>query len=316
MSVSMSVLIRPLREDDLSAVDRIFRLAFGTFIGLPDPLTFAGDSDWTRTRWLATPEGAFVAERDGEIVGSNFGTRWGSVATFGPLSVRPDCWDRGIAQRLLPPVLDCFDAWGIRHAGLYTFAQSAKHVNLYAKYGFWPGPLLAIMEKRPAEVTDGTGERYSTMAPADRPAVLAACRRLTDAVCNGLDLTNEIEAVERERFGDTVIVRDGRDIVGFAVCHQGRGTEAGSGSCYVKFAAAAPGAAAPARLERLLAACDAFAASRGSATLVAGVSMGRAFAYRALRARGFRTGLQGVTMHRPSAAPFHGDGDFVLDDWR
>src|SRR5262249_62267053 len=68
----MSVSIRPLREDDLSAVDRIFRLAFGTFVGLPDPLTFAGDSDWTRTRWLATPEGAFVAERGGEIVGSNF----------------------------------------------------------------------------------------------------------------------------------------------------------------------------------------------------------------------------------------------------
>src|SRR5262249_34312938 len=189
----MSVTVRPLREHDLPTVDRIFRLAFGTYVGLPEPLTFAGDSDWTRTRWLATPEGAFVAERDGEIVGSNFGTRWGSVATFGPLSVRPDCWDRGIAQRLLPPVLDCFDAWGTRHAGLYTFAQSAKHVNLYAKYGFWPGPLMAIMEKRPAEVTDGTGERYSTMAPADRPAVLAACRRLADAVCDGLDLTNEIE---------------------------------------------------------------------------------------------------------------------------
>jgi GNAT superfamily N-acetyltransferase len=312
----MSVTIRPLREDDLSAVDRVFRLAFGTYVGLPDPLAFAGDSDWTRTRWLATPEAAFVAERDGEVVGSNFGTRWGSVATFGPLSVRPDCWDRGLAQLLLAPVMERFQAWGVRHAGLYTFAQSAKHVNLYAKYDFWPGPLMAVMEKRPGAAAGVGFECYSMVPPIERAGVRAASRRLTDAVCEGLDLSSEIEAVERERFGDTVIVRDGHDVVGFAVCHAGRGTEAGSASCYVRFAAAAPGAAAPARLGRLLAACETFAASRGSATLVAGVSMGRASAYRSLRARGFRTSLQGVTMHRPSAAPYHRESDFVLDDWR
>ena len=34
------VSIRPLREHELSEADRIFRLAFGTFIGLPDPMTF------------------------------------------------------------------------------------------------------------------------------------------------------------------------------------------------------------------------------------------------------------------------------------
>jgi hypothetical protein len=47
------VTIRPLRADDLETADRIFRLAFGTFVGLPDPMQFAGDSDWVRARWLA-----------------------------------------------------------------------------------------------------------------------------------------------------------------------------------------------------------------------------------------------------------------------
>ncbi len=312
----MSVTVRPIREDDLAAVERVFRLAFGTHVGLPDPLTFAGDSDWTRTRWLATPEAAFVAERDGEIVGSNFATRWGSVATFGPLSVRPDCWDQGVAQRLLAPVMDRFEAWGIRHAGLYTFAQSPKHVNLYAKYGFWPGPLMAVMEKGPGAAAGGALERYSTVPLVERAEVLAACRRVTDAVCEGLDLASEIAAVHREGFGDTVIVREGQELAGFAVCHVGPGTEAGSGSCYVKFAAVAPCARAPMLLERLLAACEGFAKFRGSPSLVAGVSMGRASAYRALRTSGFRTILQGVTMHRPSSAPYHDADDLVLDDWR
>ena len=35
-----------LREEDLPAADRIFRLAFGTRLGLPDPLAFSGDADW------------------------------------------------------------------------------------------------------------------------------------------------------------------------------------------------------------------------------------------------------------------------------
>src|SRR5262249_22215778 len=93
-------------------------------------------------------------------------------------------------------------------------------------------------------------------------------------------------------------------------------TEAGSGGCYVKFAATPPGPRGPARLERLLAACEVFAGARGCAALVAGVSMGRESAYRGLRACGFRTILQGVTMHPPSTPPYHDPGAFVLDDWR
>jgi len=44
--------------------------------------------------------------------------------------------------------------------------------------------------------------------------------------------------------------------------------------------------------------------------------MGRARAYQLMRARGFRTMLQGVTMHRQIAPPFHDENVFVLDDWR
>jgi hypothetical protein len=32
--------------------------------------------------------------------------------------------------------MERFSAWRVSLAGLYTFAQSAKHVGLYAKYGF------------------------------------------------------------------------------------------------------------------------------------------------------------------------------------
>src|SRR6185436_16085358 len=126
---------------------RIIRVAFGTFIGVPDPENFRLDFDSAGTRWLADPSAAFAAEVDGELAGSNFATRWGSVGFFGPLTVRPDLWNKGIAQRLMEPVMESFKRWNVTHAGLFTFAQSAKHVGLYQKYGFWPRFLTAVMSK-------------------------------------------------------------------------------------------------------------------------------------------------------------------------
>ena len=149
----MNILVRPLREPDLPVADRIFRLAFGTFNGLPDPLQYGGDSDKIRTRWLADPAAAFGAEVDGALVGSNFVTHWGSVGYFGPLTVHPDFWDRGVAQKLLEPALALFETWGCRHTGLYTYSGSPKHLALYQKFGFWPRSLTAILSKavRPVE---------------------------------------------------------------------------------------------------------------------------------------------------------------------
>src|ERR1019366_7368199 len=103
--------IRLLREGDLPVADGILRLAFGTFLGLPDPMQFMGDAGYVRTRWLADPSAAFGAEISGELVGTNFVTRWGSVGFFGPLSIRPDLWDQGIAQKLLGPTMELFDKW-------------------------------------------------------------------------------------------------------------------------------------------------------------------------------------------------------------
>src|ERR1043165_6933548 len=72
------IIVRALRETELSTADSIMRLAFGTFIGLPDPMAFMGDAAYVRNRWLADPQAAFAAESDGVLIGSNFATNWGS----------------------------------------------------------------------------------------------------------------------------------------------------------------------------------------------------------------------------------------------
>jgi len=158
----MEVVIRPLREDDLQAADQVFRVAFGTFLGLPDPLRFGGDADYVHTRWHANRGGAFGAEMNGALVGSNFATRWGSFAFFGPTSVRPDLWDRGIARRLLEPTMALFADWRTTHRGLFTFSHSPKHHALYQKFGFYPRFLTAVLGKRVSAAAAATAaQRFS-----------------------------------------------------------------------------------------------------------------------------------------------------------
>jgi predicted N-acetyltransferase YhbS len=145
----MELEVRPLRQDDLQNADHIMRVAFGTFLGVPDPENFAEGMDHVKTRWLADPTAAFGAEEQGQLVGSSFVTRWGSFGFFGPLTVRPDLWDRGIAKLLLGPTMELLNEWGVSHAALFTFAQSPKHLGLYQKFGFWPRFLTVIMSKPP-----------------------------------------------------------------------------------------------------------------------------------------------------------------------
>ena len=165
MSKQTGIIIRPVREDELPVADRIFRVAFGTFLGLADPLKFIGDADFVKTRWLANPSAVLGAELAGELVGTNFLTRWGSVGFFGPLTVRPDLWGRGIAQELLKPTMDLFEGWGVRHTGLFTFAASTKHVGLYQKFGFWPRYLTALMElELETEASSSQWTRFSELS--------------------------------------------------------------------------------------------------------------------------------------------------------
>jgi GNAT superfamily N-acetyltransferase len=86
--------------------------------------------DYVYGRHRAPHVAAFGATIDGNLVGSNFATKLGSVGFFGPLTVRPDLQERGIAQALLARAMQQFDSWETRHVGLFTFPHSAKHIGL------------------------------------------------------------------------------------------------------------------------------------------------------------------------------------------
>lgn len=313
----MTATIRPLTENDLAAARRIMSVAFGTFLGAPQPDEFWSDLDYVSTRWLADPTSAFGAEIDGELVGSNFATRWGSVGFFGPLTVRPDLWDQSVGKQLMQPIMNCFDKWKVTHAGLFTFAHSPKHIGLYQKYDFWPRFLTAIMSK-PVQSTKSEPKwsKYSEGSDGERDGYLRACSALTDSLYPGLNVEREIRAVRSQGLGETVLLWHDQELVAFAVCHCGPNTEAGTSKCYVKFGAVRPESAGGELFSRLLDSCEALAASKEMSRLEAGVNLARHEAYRVMLEHGFRTDIQGVAMQRFNQPGYNRPGVYLIDDWR
>lgn len=317
---ALDVSIKHLREEDLREADRIFRLAFGTFMGIPDPAQFHAGADYIRTRWITDPGAAFAAKTQGRLVGTNLGTNWGSVGFFGPLTIHPDYWDQGIGKLLMEPIMALFSQWRTTHTGLFTFAQSQKHVGLYQKFGFWPRFLTAIMSKPAKRTGESIGasavKLFSSLSPEERGAALKACNELTDEIYEGLSVEREIISIAKQQLGDTVLIWEDSRLVALAVCHCGAGTEAGPDVCYVKFGAARPGASVTANFGRLLSACETLATQRGLTKMVAGVNTARIEAYQQMLAMGFRTDFQGVEMHRPNEPGYSRPSAFVIDDWR
>jgi hypothetical protein len=58
------------------------------------------------------------------------------------------------------------------------------------------------------------------------------------------------------------------------------------------------------------------ATEKGLGQLDAGMNLARQDAYRRMVDRGFRTWLQGVTMHKPNEPGYSHPDAYVIDDWR
>ena len=308
------MLVRPLAEADLDEADRIYRLAFGTFLGERHPARFGGDTDTIRGRWKADPAAAFAADLRGRLAGSNFAVNWGTVGFFGPLTVTPKHWDQGVGQRLLDATMDLFAAWGTQHTGLFTFAHSAKHVGLYQKFGFWPRFLTAIMSRPVPPGAPGRADHAGRPAPGG-PARRPAGHRGPDR-CG-------VPRPRREPGGrpcwpsgwGTSCWLTARPAGGGRGLRQRRGDRGGGRGVLRQVRRGAAGARAAEGFGLLLDACGRLAAGHGASAAVGRerrMRPGRA----AIARHGFRAAMQGVAMHRPNQDGYHVSDRYVIDDWR
>jgi predicted N-acetyltransferase YhbS len=308
----LDVVVRAAREEDLSRADALLRAAFDAFTGRTDHLR---DGDPLHSRWRTGPERVVVAEFDGKVVGSNVITVRGTTGWFGPLSVDPQLWGRGIAHPLVDEAADLLRRAGAQQTGLFTFADSPLHLSLYARHGYWPGALMLVLARQARPTSPAPFGCYSRLRAEQQAALLRELTRLTEAVVPGWDLTGEAVGTCRAGLGDVVVVHDARGLAGAAVLQTGAGSDAASGTCRVKVAVVRLGPGADVRMTRLLEAVDAEALHRGAPTVVATVSAADEPCARLLLNRGHMIVTQGVAMHR-GGVTHHRPGAWVLDDWR
>ena len=315
------IVIRQMGEKDLQEADRIIRLAFGTFMGHSSPEDYRLDARYAHPRYNADPSASFVAESNGKIIGSNFGLHWGSVGIFGPLTVHPEFWDKGVGSKLMEPVMGCFEDWDVTHSGAMTFANSPKHINLYRKFGYHPRFLIPFMSKKIESQTiipnsKFTWAKYSE-CKENHDKYLEGCNQVANTVYPGLDLELEIKAVDKMNYGETVILFDeSKEITGFAICHCGINTEAGNDKCYVKFGTVKSNSDSQSNFMNLLKACEELAIAKELSILTGGVNAGRYNAYQSMLNQKFSIDFLGVSLHQPNNDAFNIADRYVIDDWR
>lgn len=204
--------LRPGRPEDAGACGRVCYEAFSAIAaehGFPPEIPSAQVATGLLTALLSHPGFySVVAERDGEIVGSNFLDERTKIAGVGPVTVQPAVQNGGIGRRLMRDVMERASARGFAGVRLLTAAHHGRSLSLYASLGFEVREPIACMQGSPiaAEIP---GSHVRSAGEAD----LQACNQLCERV-HGQDRGGELaDAIGQ---GTAVVVERGGRITGYA----------------------------------------------------------------------------------------------------
>jgi GNAT superfamily N-acetyltransferase len=144
-----------------------------------------------------------VAERDGQIVGSNFLDERGPIRGVGPITVDLRAQGRGVGRRLMEAVLE--RGRGARGTRLLQDSFNVQSLSLYASLGLDVKDSAAVMSGKPRNRRPAGIE----VRPLDE-SDLEACEMLCVRV-HGFERTNELrDALNAPVFSPLAAVRDGR----------------------------------------------------------------------------------------------------------
>jgi ribosomal protein S18 acetylase RimI-like enzyme len=211
--------IRPMLEADLEDVRRVeaaaFEPAWRASRGGRRPRRTALNA---RVRLEKDPDGCFVAEQAGRLVGIVFSRTWGRVGWPGSLAVLPAFQGRGIGRQLLAASLHYLGTEPGRLIGLETSPTDSRNLTLYARWGFRVRGLTLHLAR---EVERGdfparSVARWSEAGDAAQSRWLDELRLATGKLIPGLDYGKEIVFLERYAVGETLVLVHQGHAIGLA----------------------------------------------------------------------------------------------------
>ena len=157
-------------------------------------------------------------DAEGQLVAFNMVHQSGSEGWMGPLAVRPDRQGEGLGSTMVRLGIDWLKGQGARTIGLETMPRTVENIGFYSRMGLVPGPLtVTLVHDVPRrisaapELLSGAGHQLQQR--------IDECRRLTEELAPGVDFTREIVLTRDLGIGDTTLLRDGSELLGFALWH-------------------------------------------------------------------------------------------------
>lgn len=258
-------------------------------------------------------DGAMIwRDGEGHLVAFNMVHRSGREGWMGPLAVRPDRQAQGLGSTMVRTGIEWLRAQGATTIGLETMPRTVDNIGFYSRLGLVPSHLtVTLIHDVPRRPVIGGGTLLSAEG-AGIERTLERCRRLTAALAPGVDFTRELTLTRELAIGDTTLVRDGAELIAFALWHStplaaGRPKDelrvlklvARDADAFDRLLDALPAAASAERVGRVAVRCQ--------TEFVA--------AYQRLIARGYRVHWTDLRMLVPGA-PLLRDGEgIVMSNW-
>ncbi len=154
----------------------------------------------------------------GDIAAFNMVHRSGVDGWMGPLAVRTEYQGTGMGKDVVERGVDWLRREGARVIGLETMPRTMDNIGFYSGLGFAPGRLTITLTLDAAS-RDRAPDLLGRLGAHDHEEAMRASRALLDGLAPGYDFSREIDLTHALSLGDTVLLHEGDDLVGFALCH-------------------------------------------------------------------------------------------------
>ena len=212
----------PATREDIAGLNQVFSDAFteryrrdgmaGVRVPFLNPVVWRyaiEDADAGALCWRAP---------NGEVAAFNMVHRSGTEGWMGPLAVRQDFQGGGIGKEVVRHGVEWLKQCGATVIGLETMPRTLDNIGFYSSQGFVPGRLTLTATLEAAH-TPRPPRLFGRLSSAEKEHALEECRLLLDRLMPGYDHTREIALTDALALGDTLLLRDGDALVGFALCH-------------------------------------------------------------------------------------------------
>ncbi|CAN5510334.1 hypothetical protein BH09GEM1_BH09GEM1_16510 [soil metagenome] len=154
----------------------------------------------------------------GDIVGFNMVHHSDAEGWMGPLVVRTDLQGHGAGKEVVGRGIAWLRARGARVIGLETMPRTMDNIGFYSGLGFVPGKLTITLTLE-AQSAEEPPELLGRASMQEREEEMSAIRALVARIAPGYDFSREIDLTDSLALGDTLLLKQRGELVGFALCH-------------------------------------------------------------------------------------------------